>query len=133
MSGSAETPLPTYLVRAAAILAAPVGPTPIDTPDGPLVKQEGTWTAERVARPDVQAALRNAEAAGDMAALEVALGSHDTATLTGDGRWALTRQWCSCTPGPDAGTWVRYERYTARGREAHGYVCPGCRHLVQSG
>lgn len=131
--GGTTEPIPAYRLFARKVLAVPVGPTPIDTPDGPLIKCDGVWFAETVARPDVQAALKTAEQTGDVNLFESALGPHDTATLTFDGRLAATRNWCGCTPEPDAGAWIRYERYSARGREAHGYVCPTCRRLVQSG
>jgi hypothetical protein len=51
-------------------------------------------------------------------------------TLTEDGRAAHTSGWCQCDDDPE---WVRYERYSVRGREAHGYVCKHCRYLTQTG
>jgi hypothetical protein len=127
VDGGAWVPLHEH--RAHLILAAPVGPDPIDTPDGPLVKMQGWWLPERSHQPDVVAARTR----GDWPAELAARGRHDFAALTADGRGCRSDQWCSCSPQPPADGWVRYERYSARGREAHGYLCPTCRHLVQSG
>lgn len=121
--------VPLHVHRTRQILAAPVGPALVDTPDGPLIKMYGGWSKETAQRPGVQEAFdRN-----DMAAAEAILGSEDEALLTSDGRDARTRDWCRCDPYPVMEEWVRYERYSPRGREAHGYVCPTCRRLTQSG
>lgn len=54
-----------------------------------------------------------------------------SAILTEDGRTANYREWHR---GPVAdGDWVRYERYTAEGRVAHGFVHRTSRMLVQAG
>jgi hypothetical protein len=105
---------------AAMLLAAPLG-TEIDG----LVIYAGGWSRERGAEAD---------AAGDAGSLEwlAALGPHEHATLTADGRAAVRDQWCQCASTPAAG-WVRYEHWTARGRESHGFVCPACRRLTQAG
>lgn len=115
--------VPLHVHRARQILAAPLNQA-IETPDGPLTKSHGTWSAE---------ASQRADAAGEVASDEwwAALGPHSEATLTGDGRGVVTTGWC--TDNPSADTWVRYERYSDRGREAHGFVCPDCRRLVQTG
>lgn len=115
--------VPLHVYRARQILAAPLNQV-IETPDGPLTKSHGTWSAE---------ASQRADAAGEVASDEwwAELGPHSEATLTGDGRGVVTTGWC--TENPPADTWVRYERYSDRGREAHGFVCPDCRRLVQTG
>lgn len=110
--------VPLHVHRAAQILAAPCGPEPIDTPDGPMIKGHGIWLAGTVA------ALGNDE---------VPALPHDIAILTSDNRDVDATDWCRCEPAPDAASWVRYERYSAAGREAHGYVCPDCRRVTQTG
>jgi hypothetical protein len=73
-----------------------------------------------------------------------AIGPAGTVYLTSDGRGANTYGWCECggqtgqvwfdSPGIGEGqVWVRYERYTPAGREAHGWVHQGCRMLLQVG
>lgn len=52
-------------------------------------------------------------------------------TLTEDGRSAWVEAWHE--EGEDAGDWVRYERWTAEGRVAHGYVHRVSRRLLQAG
>jgi hypothetical protein len=112
---------------AAAILAAGI----LDrehatrTQVGDLVITSAGWSRER----------------GDLAAAKAepgtpewiaALGAHDHATLTSDGRGANREQWCCCSEPPFS-EWVRYEHWTERGREAHGFVHSECRRLLQSG
>lgn len=113
--------LPAHLAFAQQILAARVGTT-VDTFDGPLTKNHGGWPKEAGARAD---------AAGEAGSPEwyEALGRHETATLTSDGRGAIVEGWCSCGAHGQA----RYERWSARGREAHGFVCSSCRFLTQTG
>lgn len=53
--------------------------------------------------------------------------------LSADGRSTRTDRWCECVPRPDMDYWVRYERWSSRGREAHGYLCPTCRSILQAG
>lgn len=127
--GDGWTPL--HLWRAAQILAAPVRPEPlpVDVADG-LIKCGGGWTAEDAARAD-----RVAQPDWTREQWLAQLGPHKDATLTGDGRGARTDAWCSC---PAAATrrddaWVRYERWTAVGRVAHGYVHNVCRMVLQTG
>lgn len=62
-----------------------------------------------------------------------ALGTAKEATLmsTGGGH-PNTHEWCNCHGGSSA-HWVRYERWSERGQEAHGYVCPNCWKLTQTG
>lgn len=65
-----------------------------------------------------------------------ALGTPSEVTLTGDGRMVSVRgriPFCGCDPRPDSDTEIRYERWTVRGREAHGFCCPTCRYLTQTG
>lgn len=114
--------LPAHLALAKQALATKVGRT-VDTFDGPLTKHHGSWSAEATARADA--------VAGKVGAKEwrAALGPHAEATLTGDGQAAIVRGWCDCS----AVEQVRYERWSARGREAHGFVCKTCRRLTQTG
>lgn len=123
--GSEGPWLPIHVHRAQLILAAPLGAI-IDTPNGPLIKAYGGWSAEAAARAD------SAAEPGSPKWLSL-LGTHERASLVSDGRGCIPETWCSCQAGPDSATWVRYERYTAEGRAAHGYLCPTCRRLVQSG
>lgn len=121
--------VPLHLHRARQILAAPVGPEPIDTPDGPLIKARGGWSKETAARADAAS-----EAGSD--AWYAALGPHEYAVLTSDGHGARTDAWHRnelCADRADADRWVRYERYTAEGRVGHGYLCPTCRQVTQTG
>jgi hypothetical protein len=115
--------LPLHQHRAKLILAAPIGQS-IESVNGPLVKNHGGWSA---------GAGERANAAGEPGseAWFAALGPHETATLTGDGLGAAPSAWCSHKTPSDA--WVRYERWSPQGCEAHGYVCPTCRQLIQSG
>lgn len=113
-----------HVLRAREILAAPVGAV-IDTPDGKLIKCGGTWSREAAAR---------AEPVRDQGidAYCAALGAHTTAELSADGRLPYLSAWCKClTVRPT--DWVRYERYSERGREGHGYVHAACRYIVQTG
>lgn len=50
-------------------------------------------------------------------------------TATQDGRHYDRRGWCEC--GSDDAVFV--ERWTQVGREFHGWICTGCRRLVQAG
>ncbi len=77
--------------------------------------------------------MRAASDAGDVEALHAALGPYQVATLTDDGRQAVTRGWCSCGRSGNAATWARYERWTEKGLDGHGYVCRNCRYLTQTG
>jgi len=103
---------------AAATLAARVG-----TAVGGMTVVGAGWSRERGDYADSVA-----EVGSD--AWKAALGSHEDATLTSDGRGAIRDAWCEC---PAPGGWVRYEGWTARGCEAHGFVCGGCRRVTQTG
>ena len=119
----------TNLTRelAAAILAADLY-DPVRgerTQVGGLFISGAGWSRERAAAADAAAAPGTPE-------WITALGTHEHATLTSDGRTANRARWCLCGE-PDAAEWVRYEHWTARGCEAHGYVHRGCRRLLQAG
>jgi hypothetical protein len=91
------------------------------------------WTPEQGAQLD---ALLNVEPNPDRARLNemlAALGTPAQVRMSADGLGFDTHGWCRCATEPDAMTWVRYERWTPAGREGHGYVCPTCRLLVQTG
>jgi hypothetical protein len=114
---------PAYLALAETILAAKVG-SKVETFDGPLTKNSGQWSQEASRKASAVAAEGTPEWAA--AARKI---PHETATLTSDGRGAMVKGWCAC-----GGTeQVRYERWSARGREAHGFVCTTCRYLTQTG
>lgn len=119
--------IPLHIARAQEILAAPLG-TVIDSPDGRLSKAAGSWSKETSER----ASTAVGEGA-DHAAWIAALGPHEDATLTADGRGAHVDSWCTCPTEPPSEAWTRYERWTAQGRAGHGYVCPRCRYLTQTG
>jgi hypothetical protein len=103
---------------AAAILAAPLG-----TPVGDVKLTSGGWSKETANRADATALVATPE-------WYDTLGPREHATLTGDGRSALHEAWCQC---PDPAGWVAYERWTAEGRIAHGFVHETCRRLIQTG
>ena len=110
--------------RVAAIMTADLG-----TSDGELAVAETGWTREAGDRAD-------AAADKGSPAWIVALGAHETVTLTSDGGAAEPSRWCRCPASQALGadTWVRYERWTADGgNDAHGLVCAACRRLLQSG
>jgi hypothetical protein len=85
------------------------------------------WSKERGDQADATAGRGTPEWAA-------ALGIHEHATLTSDGGAAIREQWCTC-PNDDvaAEQWVRYEYWTERGCEAHGFVHAACRKLLQTG
>jgi len=113
-------------VAAADIMRAELG----TTFDG-LFKVRAGWAVDIDSEPDIAAA----KASGNTRAYSDALRSHPHvhATLTADRGGVRSDGWCTCTVEPDAETWVRYERWETGGRAAHGYVCPRCRFIVQSG
>lgn len=115
-----------HVLQAREILAAPAGQR-FELPDGALVKAEGGWSAETAAK------LGDLPDTATVAQVRGILGRHEWATLTTDGRMAGA-SWCGCS-GVDFREWVRYERYTAEGRTAHGYVHADirCRAVLQSG
>ena len=119
--------VPMHLVRAREILAAPCGAT-LHTADGPLIKSGGVWPKQASERADAVA-----DAGRNPQAWIAALGAHERAILTGDGREARRDGWCSCLPPPALETWIRYERWIGEGRVGHGFLCPSCRFLTQTG
>jgi len=100
---------------------------PLRTEVGGLVVFTAGWSRERAAKADA-AGKPGSEA------WFAALGDHEHATLTSDGRAADRTRWCQC-PNDDvfAGQWVRYEYWTERGMERHGFVHSECRRLLQTG
>lgn len=119
--------VPLHIARAREILAAPMQ-APITTPDGPVVKVAGSWSAEAGERAETTAG----KAGDDPAAYLAALGPHEEATLSSDGGQVQAGAWCACGV-VDSAAMVRYERWTAAGRVAHGYVHAVCRRLTQTG
>lgn len=102
------------------ILRAPVG-TSVGTG---LIVAEAGWTPENQHR----AGASGPEAS---AAWWQALGAHDDATLTDDGEPVNFSGWC---PGHKYATHeVYFERWTTKGRVAHGWACEHCRARTQSG
>ncbi len=89
-----------------------------------MVVVSGGWSAEAAAAADAIATPGSAEWLG-------ALGAREHVTMTADGHGASRQTWCQCPERPEL--WVRYEGWTARGREAHGFVCGSCRKLTQVG
>lgn len=107
-------------------LAAAILSVPLMTGAGGMTIVSAGWSKERG-----EYAGAVADPAVDSAAWIAALGPHEDAVLTSDGRPAVRTGWCA-DPG-DPATWVRYEGWSARGCEAHGYVCADCRKLTQTG
>lgn len=56
-----------------------------------------------------------------------------TTELSEDGRYFESRRWCSCDEERAGEGAVYVERWTAVGRVFHGWVCPSCRRLTQTG
>lgn len=96
-----------------------------------LLVAHRTWAADSDQTP----AARKALAGDDYDGFIAALGTPESMQLTADGRTADTTAWCLCGVAANAAEWVRYERWTAKGRVSHGYVCPTvtCRKLLQTG
>ena len=85
------------------------------------------WSKERGEQADATAEPGSPE-------WTAALGTHEHATLTSDGKSAIRDAWCTCANDDVcAGQWVRYEQWTERGCERHGYVHSECRRLLQAG
>ena len=62
------------------------------------------------------------------------VGEADHVLLTGDGRGYNRDGWCSCPlEGDSWDEMVQFERWSKRGREAHGWLHRECRRLTQSG
>ena len=112
----------THAERVAAILALPLHG-----------QYDGLTVIERSFPKEIgdSPAVLEACATGDRVALLRAMGPATTILLTADGGRADYRFWCACPLTPDE--YLRYERWTAEGRVAHGYVCCTCRRLVQTG
>lgn len=102
----------------------------VQTFDCKLTVAQGGWSKEDGDRAD---------AAGEPGSAEwfAALGRREYVTLTSDGQSGGDRNgpagWCQCGVDPDVEQWVAYERWTAEGRVAHGYLHSECRLLLQSG
>lgn len=60
------------------------------------------------------------------------LGRAVMAVLTADGRHYDCTGWCGC---PDVAheDWVRFQRWSNAGLDAHGYACRTCRKILQTG
>jgi hypothetical protein len=110
------------------ISTAPVG-TLIESFDGPLFLVQGGWSSATHAR-----VMTNRRAGGmTVEQYRAAAGPLEWALLTSDGRGARRDGWCRCRPEPDVAAWVRYEVWAETGRTAHGFLCPKCRFIVQTG
>ena len=107
---------------AAAILSAK-----LMTHAGGMTIHGAGWSRERGDHAD-------ATAEPGTEAWIAALGTHEHATLTSDGHAAIRDAWCTCANDDVyADQWVRYEYWTAKGMERHGYVHATCRKLLQAG
>lgn len=113
---------------AAWLGTAPSG-TVADVGDGELIVSTRGWP-----KAQVDAVPVDVITSGDADALFAALGPAETITLTGDGG-PYVEGWHRCdyrgADGEIPG--VRVQRYSARGVEFHGWLCPGCRQLIQTG
>jgi len=102
--------------------------SPPRTAVGGLIIVSAGWSKERGDYADSVA-----DSATDPQGWIAALGRHETAVLTSDGQTAARTGWCACTDAAGPGSQVRYEAWSERGCEAHGFVCAGCRKLTQTG
>lgn len=109
-----------------AAMNAKIG-EPVEMRTGELIKAAGAWSAETGKRAELVA-----DPAVDLAAWRAALGPHEEALLTSDGRTVRREAWCACGPAA-SGNPVRYERWTLQGRQAHGWACTSCRAVAQAG
>jgi hypothetical protein len=119
--------VPQHVARARDILAARVRAT-LETPDGPLIKTVGSRSKKARGRADAAAS-----ATTEPERCHTALGPHEDTILTADGENGRLDSWCTCRPGPELETWVRYEHWTTVGRVGDGYLCPDCRAITQTG
>jgi hypothetical protein len=105
---------------AAAILSAP-----LTAKAGALSIASAGWSF---------AAAAAARKAGEVGtpAWRAAIGPHEHATLTSDSQY-IGDGFCRCDPEPAITTWVRYEKWTAAGCGGHGFACPSCRRITQTG
>ena len=103
------------------LLAAPLR-TSVDA----MVIVAGSWSREAGNAADAKATPGSPEW---MAILDAT--PHESCTLTSDGHSAGIR-WCEHSD-EEAGSWVTYERWSAAGRVAHGFVCSECRGILQTG
>lgn len=116
-ANGARRELTRYL--ADVILSSPPGATV-----GGLTIATAGWSK---ARGDYADSV--ADSATDPEAWTAALGRHEDAVLTSDGRPAIRTAWCASPGGPEA----RYEAWSELGCDAHGFVCADCRKLTQTG
>lgn len=62
------------------------------------------------------------------------LGSYERVLLVSDPAARVHAQGlCTCPGSDNADSWVRYEKWTAAGRVAHGWACPACGGITQTG
>lgn len=108
----------------------------VETPDGPMYVKTGGWSKETGDR--VEAALaanpgryREGVTNADYRTLA---GPYERVLLVSDPAARVHAQdWCTCPGSDNADAWVRYEKYTAAGRVGHGWACPGCGGITQTG
>ena len=115
------------MVTLAEILALPML-----APCGDLKVAGRSWPKGTDRTPAALEAL----AAGDLDAFLRAVGPASVVVLSDDGSPVDTTGWCECPArlsGLDGD--VRYERWVAGGRVAHGFACRRrvCRRLTQTG
>lgn len=106
--------------QAAKILSAKVGDQ-IDTLDGPMYVKTAGWSKETGVRLDA------ARAANPDLDVRAFLGRYEHALLVSAPKARVHADgWCGCGDSTTADRWVRYEKYTAKGRVGHGWACPDC-------
>lgn len=112
---------------ATRILAAPIGATIRHTNDATGTPWDNWSDDLKVVHRSwgVHPNLTDVELADVLASPAVEV------TLTGDGRRADRSGWHN--GDTDIDTWVPYEVWTAKGREAHGYIDATTRRIVQAG
>ncbi|MFI1996739.1 hypothetical protein [Actinoplanes sp. NPDC020271] len=115
-----------HVVQAREILQASPGAL-MHLADGPLIKTSGGQPAR------VAGHARAADTTAEPDAPPGVVNPHENAVLTADGDKAHLDGWCACPHVPALDRWVRYERWTDTGRAGHGYLCPTCRRITQTG
>jgi hypothetical protein len=110
----------------AAVLSAKLG-TQIrfNQYDAPLIVQAASYGHYTERGFESQEAFEAAVIAGEV--------SHTEVTLTEDGGYYDRSGWHDGDDESDIDGWIAFERWSTRGREAHGFIDPTSRKLVQSG
>lgn len=103
---------------------------PIGTGHDDMIVSNRSWS-----RKASEAALAAAKDGTPYKEYEELLGRPAEIVLTGDAGPYFQGGWCLCESGTayTDGGWIRFERWTGKGREAHGFIHDKCRKLLQAG